>query len=97
MSSTASTPSRKRIENENPNATAGAARPLRASSRSTSISPARTAAVSERISDSGAPSRMSLRSWANLNSVSSTRFGLRSRSGISTNSKWSRYDARASW
>ena len=38
-----------------------------------------------------APSRMSLRSFAYLNSVSSTRFGLRRRSGISTNSKWSRY------
>ena len=79
-------PSRNRIENENPNAIAGAAKPLSASTRSEATSPSRTSATSRRMSDSGAPSRMSLRIAANLNSVSSTLFGSRSRIGISTNS-----------
>ena len=45
MSRTASTPSRKRIVNEKPNASAGAARPLAASSRSTSSRCPRRATV----------------------------------------------------
>jgi hypothetical protein len=77
MSSTASMPSRKRITNEKPNAIAGAAIPFLASSRSTAASPARTSAVVLRICPSESPSRMPLRSWANLNSVSSVRLGLR--------------------
>ena len=79
-------PSRNRIENEKPNAIAGAAKPFSASTRSDATNPSRTSATSRRMSESGAPSRMSFRIAANLNSVSSTLFGSRRRIGISTNS-----------
>ncbi len=89
-SSTTSTPSRNRIVKEKRKASRGAANPLAASVRSTSTSPEWISAAFDRISDSGASSRIPLRSFAKLNSRSSTRFGSRSRSGTSASSKWSR-------
>ena len=68
----------------------GAAMPFFASSRSTSWSWWRSFTTEPRTVLSESPLRMWLRSSANVNSVSRTRFGLRRRSGTSTNSKWSR-------
>ena len=71
-------------------AISGAAMPFLPSSRSTSSSWPRSFTTESRTSESGLPERILLRSSAKVNSVSSTRFGLRRRSGTSTNSKWSR-------
>ena len=90
ISNTASTPSRKRIVKEKPKASAGAARPLAASSRSTSSSWERSVTVLARTSPTDAPSRIRWRRSAKENSASRTRVGSRSRSGTSTRSKWSR-------
>ena len=93
--STASSPSRKRIVNAKKKAMIGAAIPGSASATSTFRSPIASSLATSSSSDSGAPSRMPFRSFANANSTSSTRFGSRRRSGISAYSKWSRYASRA--
>jgi hypothetical protein len=90
ISSTASTPSRKRMLNEYVNASSGAPTPALDRERCALSRPLRMPRTSSSSFDTGSPPLMSLRSVAYWNSRSSVRFGFLRRSGTSANSKWSR-------
>ncbi len=65
MISTASRPSRKRIANEKPNASAGAANPSSLRDRLTASSPTSISSAISSTSPAGAPPSIALRSSAN--------------------------------